>query len=340
MDSTTGNTPLMSKGKMRLLAGISAAVLITVVLSVSQDMTSVFTGSVTKNRPLKLMDLSVVWSGPTVVQSSEDIVQTIDVSNAGPEMVKKFQLIQPTPADLRFVSVQASDPITRVTCGMKEQRSLFVCTVHPAGNGLVQDGHVTIMITFATHGANQPASCGRITRSGDLVVTSEEKNMTDTNADNNRATGFETAVDCSDITTEVSVNAQALPAPIVPSQTMQYMVTAINNGPGKTKGAKIHQKYAAGLTFAGSNVQNCTDDPEKREVVCNPGDDTDGMQGILLPGQSTQIELSFTVDPTVPGCTFVTGNSSVTVPVTGTDALIDPVPENNQTDLTTEVACQ
>lgn len=336
MDTQISQTPLRS-GKMKLVLGVVAGIVVTLIVAMSGNLSSL-TGSVGRKEQ-KVVDMTVTWTVPASVLSSENIVQTLDIGNAGPTTVKRFKIVQMIPAGAAFTSIQTSDPVARANCNQRQQVKLE-CTVTPAGSGMQQDGHLAVMIAFRTHSPKKPIPCGQIFRSGEVRVSAEDNHVIESTPENNTAPAVDTTVDCSDITTDVSVQTMATPSPIVPSETMQYTVTAVNNGPGKTKGVKIRQKYPEGMTFAGGSVMNCIDSPKGREVVCNPSDDADGMEGILQPGQSAQLELRFAIDPSVPGCTYVQGSTSVSVPANGTDALIDPVPENNQADLTTEVACQ
>lgn len=191
MDSSNGQSPVFLRGKTKMLVGLSVAVVVAVVLGVSQNMTSVFTGAATDHgKQSKPMDLGVTWTGPSVVSPSDNVTQTADIGNTGPEAVKRFRLSETVPDGFDFVSVQTSDPVTRASC-RRTGRGMR-CTVTPAGDGIVEGGHLTVILTFRM----REPSCGKIYHSDDLVVGTGESDLFDSNPGNDRAPGFDTEVAC------------------------------------------------------------------------------------------------------------------------------------------------
>lgn len=330
MKTTSGHS--LNLHALRRIAGIAFAVILATVAAYIQ-MSGSLTGAVIKAP--KQSDLMLNrWSTPSVL-SNEPVMMEYEIGNAGPETVKKLKIEEDWTPGFAVVSQVAERNNTTVSC--RNLQGKLVCSVN-VKDGLPGGESLMVRVGLRTHAPKDPAPCGRTYEFSTASVRHDAPGFIDQNEDNNLTATTFTNVDCSDITAEVSIYTDDSPDPAPVSGTMTYRLTVGNNGPARTRKMKIRHKYEAGLRYTGSSVGRCTHSAKNREIICDPGDDEMLSQGILEPGQSVQIDLSFTV-PQEKACGSVASDTVVVIPQTGINALLDPNPENNVTGLQTAVDC-
>ena len=317
---------------VRRIGGIVIAVVLATIAAYVQ-MSGSLTGAVIKLP--KQADLSVTRTAPESVLSANPITVSYDVGNEGPEQVKRIKLTQPWTEDLTVVSTTVTGGNATVSCRKLEND--FFCSIASTA-GLNAGEHVTFDVALRTHAAKDPAPCDRVYEMEEIAVAHNATGFADSNAGNDVTGPVAVRVDCSDITTDVSVHMDDDPSPAVAAGNMRYTLMTTNNGPGRTKGVKVKYHYPANLKYVNASISRCKNNAKAREVVCDPGDDADLSLGVMQAGQTATVELNFTVN-TAAKCSWLDTDTSVSVPTTGASALIDPIADNNQTALSTEVAC-
>jgi uncharacterized repeat protein (TIGR01451 family) len=94
-------------------------------------------------------DVSIVKSGPALVQNGSNMTYTLDVSNAGPATATNVVVTDPLPAGTTFVSASA---------GCTESAGTVTCTIASLASGASQSFSITVNVNTSANSVTDTAS--------------------------------------------------------------------------------------------------------------------------------------------------------------------------------------
>ena len=249
-------------------------------------------------------DLTVsVTDSADPVTAGENLTYNVSVMNGGTAEAPGSELDVTLDAGLSFVSGSVPPP-----SGISLQGTT-VCT--PSGNmvsctlgAIAAQGSVPVSIV-ATVSSAQTAG---LSSQFDVSTTGDESD--DQNNDDTETTGVSTSAD-------LTVTKSDSPDPVVTGETLQYSLSAINNGPSDATNVVVTDTLPAGVSFVSSNPSICSEDGD---LFCSIGS--------LPDGQSS----NFTIDVTVNA-----GPGPITNTATISGSQSDPTPGNDSAEESTTV---
>ncbi|HEX7155452.1 MAG TPA: hypothetical protein VF618_28560 [Thermoanaerobaculia bacterium] len=267
---TSGQSKTIT-AKFSVPAGTTAGTVITnnasVTSSTADPASADNSASATTTVTAPVADLRITKSGPSSIQSGEQLVYTIDVKNLGPDAASNVIVTDATPAGVTFV--EATGVCTS-----------FPCTIPSIAAGQTK----TIAAKYAVPAS---ATTGTVITNTASVTSSS----TDTDASNDSATVATTVTQKADL-----VLTKSAPASAEEGDTILYTIQVANAGPGDALNVIVSDPTPAGLTFAG-NSGDCT-----TAFPCNLGTLTPGSTKTIsaqyVVGSATSITNTATVTTT------------------------------------------
>ncbi|MBT2502536.1 DUF11 domain-containing protein [Curtobacterium sp. ISL-83] len=142
--------------------------------------------------------------------------------------------------------------------------------------GLPRGTHATVTV----HGTVDPSATGDLTS---VATIEPEPTLADTDEDDNRSEATTLVTTAAQLETEKSVSPAS---GISPGDTVEYLVTARNRGPGTAQDVGAVDDLPAAVHFAGSD-DGCTADGQR--VTCRSG-------AALAPGASVDFHIRAVLD--------------------------------------------
>ena len=171
----------------------------------------------------RLVDLSVVKTGPPIVSAGQQLTFSLLVANAGPSDATAVSLADPTPVGLTFVSASAP-------CAAG-----FPCAL----GDLAVGSSVTVTVTFQV----PPGYTAPDPISNTATVSGAE---TDTDPDDNTST----ATTALGLTADLSITKDDGVPSVVPGTSTTYTITVVNAGPSDAVGATVSDVFPPEITSA------------------------------------------------------------------------------------------
>ena len=277
-------------------------------------------------------DLSVTKEGPESIAGTDELTYRITVANAGPQRVDQIRFSEPLFNEkLTFVSasvVAQADQVSCMSIGDEWVCVLDMENMLPAGESR------TMELRYRTHNEDQSPPCDTVFVTGPTTVLNPAGTPIDALIEDNEAPTVSTHIDCTDLTSDLSVQVSSDPNPVNANETVRTSVNIVNNGHSKTSNVKFTHRFPEKLSFVGASIQNCNHDEGVREVTCALGDDEERVQGNLASGDSAEIQLEFVISPDAHCETLMTETVLTLDPAT-----IDPDGGNNAANGSVEVSC-
>ena len=256
--------------------------------------------SLLRNNLAASADLSVTKTdGVASEVPGTGVSYTITVSNAGPNSVQRFTLVDTLPGAL-------TGPVFTPARGSYNSASGLW-----TGAELVPGGSVVLTVT----GSLPSSASGSLvnTATVSLPAGSLPTGVSDPVAGNNTATDTDTLVGSADLSITKSGTAS-----VVPGNNVTYTITVTNAGPSDAAGVSVADLTPAGLTFV-SNSGDCT-----TAFPCS--------LGALALGATRTITAVFKVNANYSGASPFTNTATVSA------TTADPSAANNSASAQTTVA--
>jgi uncharacterized repeat protein (TIGR01451 family) len=191
-------------------------------------------------------DLSISKNGPATVNPGQNIVYTINFSNAGPSPAANTVISDPAPVGLAFIS-----------------NSGACTTPFPCNLGTLSSGQMgSITSTYTVPGNfTQPT----ITNTATISSSANDPNMS-----NNTGTATTNVV----LTADLSIGKSG-PSSVNPGQNVTYAITVTNLGPSAAAGVVVSDPTPPGLTFVSNSGACATPFP------CNLGSLASGQMATI-----------------------------------------------------------
>jgi uncharacterized repeat protein (TIGR01451 family) len=204
-------------------------------------------------------DLAVTKSdSPDPVQAGNNLTYTVTVKNNGPGNATGVTMTDTLPADVSFVSANASQ-------GSCTGTSTVVCNL----GSLAASASATVTLVV------KPTAAGTITNTASVTGS-----PTDPNTGNNSATEMTTVTPAADL----AVTKSDSPDPVLVSDHLTYTVTVTNNGPSNATGVTMTDTLPASMSFvsatpsqgtcSGTSTVTCTLGSLAASVTGNENDPT------------------------------------------------------------------
>ncbi|MBU0457897.1 DUF11 domain-containing protein, partial [Patescibacteria group bacterium] len=251
-------------------------------------------------------DLSVSKTGPASVLRGGTVSYIIETNNNGPDTAQNVVVADQIPSGLTFNSGASS-------AGCVKQGGSILCN-----NFDLNDGNSrTFTVAFDV---SSYYTCGG-TIDNEATVSAS---TTDPNSSNNTSSTVSTTVDCPPPEADLEITIIG-PATVMRGGSINYVLTASNNGPNTAQSVVVTDSIPSGLTFnSGASSVGCSQ--QGGNIVCDNFD--------LNNGSSRMFIVEFTVSPTYT-CGGTINNETVI-----TSSTIDPVSSNNTSStVATTVNC-
>ncbi len=238
-------------------------------------------------------DLTISKSGaPASVRAGDLVTYTITITNTGPGSARSVDVKDQLPAGMSLVSSGASGG--------------GIC-----GGAVCQFGTLAVN---ATRTITVVARVAANTAAGALTNTAAVYSTDEINTANDTATAATTVTTSADL----SIGKTASPDPIVPGQSLTYLLTVANAGPSDAQTVVVTDTLPAGFTASSisSSQGACS------ALPC--------ALGTLPAGGSATV--------TIIGAVAATVTTSLTNLAGVSSATSDPNPANNSASLTTGVS--
>ncbi len=264
-------------------------------------------------------DLSITKTGPSTVVRGTPLTYTVTATNAGPDTATNVVISDVIPTGLSASDFNAS---ASTGCVLNGAQTSILCNNFSLTSGQSR----TFSIVF-----NAP-TLSNCTQSVNLSnVATVSASSTDNNSSNNTSTTVTTSMQCPTNTgADLSITKTG-PSTVVRGNTLTYVVTATNAGPGTATNVVIADVIPTGLSasdFNASASTGCVLNGGNTSVLCN--------NFSLTAGQSRSFNIVFTA-PTISNCSASVNVSNVaTVSASSTD---NNSSNNTSTTVTTSMTC-
>lgn len=273
------------------------------------------TSTVTTSVPPSAVDLAIVKTGPASVGLGAGITYTLTVTNNGPAAADGATVNDPVPAAISGVSASCTSATGGAVCG----------TVDVAGNAVS-----AIVATFPSGGQVVLTINGTAPNTPQTVVNTATVAPPPGTIDNNPANNSSSvSTNIPNPLADLAISKSG-PASVAAGGPLTYVLTITNLGPAAANGATFVDAVPAGVTGVGGSCGNAAGG-----AVCGAvavvGNTVTGTVTTLPSGGSVQI----TILGTAPATAQSIRNTATVAPPPGT---VDPVTENNVSEVTTTVA--
>ncbi len=242
---------------------------------------------------------------PDPATAGQTVSWQITVTNAGPSPATNTILIDDLPPGVLYGSATAQAPATGV-CAISMPGNRLQCALDTIAAG----GTVTVLVT-GTVDTDVPA--GTVLHNSVLVTSNSYDGD---NSDNFGAS--QTTVRAS---ADIVATKSDTPDPVLAGKPLSYTVDVTNRGPSLARQVVLVDTLPAAAIFVSAAVTNgtggesCAYSPGAHTVTCTLGD--------LPLGESRQVQIEVTVDPTTPSGTNIVNEADITALTS------DPDPSNN-----------
>lgn len=248
------------------------------------------------------LDITKVASSPTVVAGNQ-ITYTLEVTNAGPSSAEAT--VVGDPLDPALTIVPASITTSQGTCSAPG--NVLTCDLLE-----VLPGAAPVVVEYT------------VTFDPDVVEGTTVSNQAQADSVTPLDGGPPTADTDVDVTREADVelvSKTVTPDPVVAGQTVEYTITARNNGPSISTDTTVTDDLPAGLTLVAPLPAGCSD----------VGGDLSCDLATLAVGEVQTITFTALVDADEPAGSTITNDASITA------TEIDPDPGNDDASVSVTV---
>lgn len=251
---------------------------------------------------------------PATVVAGSAVVYTLALTNTGPSDAFGTLVGDPLPGNLTVLPGGVSS--TGDSCAAAADNRSVSCDF-----GIVPPGEVrTAQITAAVPADLAPGT-----------VLENVATVTSTTPDTDPS--GRTATSTGSVTTSADLGVTLAPVqdPAEAGSAQGYVLTVANGGPSVARGAVVTFTLPPGATFVSAQPGVGTCSTGGGVVTCVLGD--------LAPGATATVQLGTILDPNLGGSTLTPRATVVSAPTTG-DPTPDPVPANNTSTVTQNVAAR
>ncbi len=232
-------------------------------------------------------DLELTKTGDAVALAGNDVTWELTVTNNGPSDAANVVVTDTLPIGVTF-DPATSDATCVVTAGTPGTGQTVTCTLNTVSAGSV--------IALAVSGTSDPTLLDGATITNDASVDSDTNDPDPSNNDDDHDTEIDRSAD-------LAVTKLADPTTVTAGGQVTYTLTLTNNGPSAATLPTLADPLAAGLTLDSFTL--LTPGSCSGAISCSITE--------LLPGDSIEVELTVTVDPTAAAGT-ITNTATGTAP--------------------------